>query len=155
MRKKNQKLLALGIFLALGSIFLAVSFQFVDNHRWYWNAAPALGALIMLSAASGGFLMAHSMALTRGRYLWLVVLGGILGLAWIASGIAAFGLAFLGMNYFPTSEAHIGWDSYHGDYVVGWYHIRLLQLATVTGLVGGFFVSKGLQKKRHPFSGIV
>jgi len=132
--------------LALVGIFLAVSFQFVDNHRWYWNEAPVLSALIMLSAACGVLLMAHSMSLTQDRHLWLVVLGGILWFAWIASGIVAVSLAFLGINYFSPGDAHIGWDSYYGDYLAGWYHIRFLQLATVTGFLGGFFVSKALQK---------
>jgi len=99
--------------------------------------------------------MGRSMAQTQKRRLWLVALGGILGLALIVSGVMALSLAFLGMGYFPPGDSYIGWDSYHGDYVVGWYHIRLLQLTTVTGLVGGFFVSKALQKRRHPLSGIV
>lgn len=146
MRRKNQRLLAVAIFLALVGIFLAVSFQFVDNHRWYWNAAPTLSALVVLLAASAGFLLAHSISAAHERRPWLLVPGGILGLAWFASGIAAFGLAFPAMNYFSPGDAYIGWDSYHGDYVVGMYHIRLLQLAMVTGFLGGFFVSKALQK---------
>ena len=145
MRKKNQRLLALGVFLALVGIFLAVSFQFVDNHRWYWNAAPVLSALIMLSAASGGFVMAHSMAGTGERRLWLIVPGGSLGLVWIVSGIGAFGLAFPGMNYF-SGDAHISWDSYYGDYLVGWFNIRALQLTAIAGLPGGFLVGRALQK---------
>ena len=141
----RKKLLALGVILASASIVIAISFQFVSNHRWYWNAAPLWGIIVMLAAAFGGFLTAYSMAGTGERRLWLMVPGGILGLVWIVSGIGAFGLAFPGMNYF-SGDAHISWDSYYGDYLVGWFNIRALQLTAIAGLPGGFLVGRALQK---------
>ena len=148
MRRKNQRLLALGVFLVIVSIFLALSFQFFDNHRWYWNAAHILCLFGILLAASGGLLVGHNIARKRKRRIWLAVLGSILGLAWIVSGIVAVNLTFLGMDYFNAGDGYIGWDSYHGDYLVGWYNIRLFQLATLTGLLGGFATGVGLAPKR-------
>ena len=148
MVRRNKELLVLGAFLALVAIVLAASFQFVDNHMWYWNNAHILSAIGVLSSASGGFLMGHELPRTQKRRLWLIVLGGILGLAWIASGIAAVSFSFLGMNYFTPGDGYVGWNSYHGDYLVGWYHIRFLQLATLNGLLGGFSMGFGLAPKR-------
>ena len=148
MTKRNQRLFALGVFLALVGILMAASFYFVDNHRWYWNAVPILCVLGILSAASGGFLIGRSLVQTHKRRLWLVVLGGTLGLAWIASSITAVGFAFSGMNYFPAGDSYISWDSYHGDYLVGYYHIWSLQAATLTGLLGGFSIGFGSAPKR-------
>jgi len=130
------------------SILLAISFHILDNHRWYWNAAHILCLLGILSAASGGLLVGHNIAQKRKRRIWLAVLGSILGVAWIISGIVAVGLVFLGMGYFNAGDGYVGWDSYHGDYLVGWYNIRLLQLATLTGLLGGFITGFGLAPKR-------
>jgi len=141
----NLRLLALGTFLALVGILLVASFQFVDNHRWYWNAAPLYCVIVVLAAASGSFLIAHSMARNGERRLWLLIPSGILGLAWVASGIVAFGLAFPAMNYF-SGDADISWNNYYGDYVLGAYNIRLLQIAVIAGLPGGFIVGKALRK---------
>ena len=147
--KANLRLLVIGAFLALVGILLAVSFHLLDNHRWYWSIAHILCVLGMLSAASGGFLMGHSLARAQKRRLWPLVLGGVSGLAWIGGGIMAVGSAFLGMNYFPPGEAYLGWDSYRGDYLVGRYHIICLQLATVAGLVGGASTGFGIAPKRQ------
>jgi len=148
MGRRSKELLAFGAFLALVAILLAASFQFLDNHRWYWNNANIPSAIGVLSAASGGLLVGRDLPRTQKRRLWLIVLGGILGLVWIASGVAAVSFAFLGMNYFPSGDGYVGWDSYQGDYLVDWYHIRFLQLATLTGLLGGFSIGFGLAPKR-------
>ena len=137
MKMTKRRLLALGILLALVGIVIAVSFQFVGNHRWYWNAAPLYSAIAILAAASGGFLIAYSITPSRERRLWYLIPGSFLGIAWIMIGIFAFGLAFAGMNYF-SGDAYIDWDSYHGDYLLGGFNIRALQLAVVAGLPGGF-----------------
>lgn len=141
----NLRLLALGTFLGLLGVLLAISFQFVSNHRWYWNAAPLWCIIVMLAAALGGFLTAYSIAGTGERRPWLMVLGIILGLVWIVSGIGAFSLAFPGMNYF-SGDAHVSWDSYYGDYLVGWFDIRTLQVTAITGVLGGFSLGRALRK---------
>ena len=148
MRKRNQRLFALGAFLTLVGMLLAVSLYLVDNHRWYWNTAHILCIIGVLSAALGGLLVGHSMARTHKRRLWLVVLGGIFGLAWIVTSIMAVSLAFLGMEYFPPGDGYISWDNYHGDYLVGYYHMWSLQAATLTGLIGGFAIGFGIAPKR-------
>ena len=142
---KNRTLLMLGFCLGLVSVLLLNSFYFVDNHRWYWDIAPLIGVLITVSAASGGLLIGHSLSVTQERRLWLVGLGGVLGLAWFASGTVAASLGFLGMNYLP--HGYIGWDSYSSEYLVGFVDIGLLQFATATGLLGGFSVGFGLSPK--------
>ena len=142
---RDRVTLALGIVMTLGSVLLAASFQFVDDHRWYWNAAPAaVSALGVLLAAYGGFLVARGTGRPPERRPWPIALGAVLGLAWSATGIMAFSLAFVGMNYFSPSDAQMGWDSYHGDYLVGWYHIRFLQFATVAGVLAGLAVGRAL-----------
>ena len=133
-------------------ILLAVSFHLVDNHRWYWNRANILGVVGLLTAALGGFLVGHNLARTQKRRLWLVVVGGILGLTWIASGIMAVSLGLLGMGYFAPSDSYVSWDNYCGDYVVGYYHIWSLQAATLTGLIGGFSTGFGLAPKRKEYN---
>jgi hypothetical protein len=142
---KNKKLLAIGILLALVSIVIAVSFQFINNHRWYWNAAPLYSIIVMLAAASGGFLVAYSLTLLQERNLWLLIPAGVFGLAWLIIGISAFGLAFPSMNYF-SGDTNIGWSNYYGDYLIGWFNIRALQLSVVAGLLGGFLLGRALRK---------
>ena len=142
---ENKRLLVLGLFLGLLATLLVTSFYFVDNHRWYWDIAPFIAVLIVVSAASGGILTGHSLAATQERRLWLVGLGGVLGLAWIASGTVAASLGFLGMNCLPNG--YIGWDSYSSQHLGGWLDISLLQFVTATGLLGGFCVGFGLSSK--------
>jgi hypothetical protein len=143
--KENNRLLILGLLSGFIATLLVTSFYFIDNHEWYWNIAPIIGALIVIFAASGGLLIGHSLAGTQERRLWLVGLGGVLGLAWIASGTVATALGFLGMNYLP--HGYIGWASYSNGYLVGWVDLSLLQFATATGLLGGFCVGFGFAPK--------
>ena len=144
MTRKREKLLALGALLTFVAILVAVSLQILDSHKWYWNAGYALSVVVVLSAATGGFLVGNRLPRAPKRRLWLVAVGGILGLAWVASGVMAVSLAFLGMNYFAFSDAPVGWGHYYGDYLAGWYHIRFLQLATLAGLLGGLSIGYGL-----------
>jgi len=143
--KENNRLLILGLLSGFIATLLVTSFYFIDNHEWYWHIAPIIGALIIIFAASGGLLIGHSLAGTQERRLWLVGLGGVLGLAWIASGTVAAALGFLGMNYLP--HGYIGWASYSSGYMVGWVDLSLLQFATATGLLGGFCVGFGFAPK--------
>lgn len=148
-RAYPRGLLAAAALLALGTILLAVSFYFVDDHTWYWNAAHVFSILGVLVAAGSGLLVGRGLSGRTKRRLWLLVPGVVLGLAWIVSGATAVGLAFPGMNYLSSSDGPVGWNSYHGDYLVGWYNIRLLQLAILTGLVGGFLAGLGLAPTRE------
>jgi hypothetical protein len=143
--KKNRRLLMLGLLSGFIATLLVTSFYFIDNHRWYWDIAPIIGAVIVIFAASGGLLIGHSLAGTQERRLWLVGLGGVLGFAWIASGTVATAVGFLGMNYLP--HGYIGWASYSSGYLVGWIDLGLLQFATATGLLGGFCVGFGFAPK--------
>ena len=142
---KNKKLLILGLSLGFVATLLVTSFYFIDNHRWYWDIAPVIGALIIILAASGGLLIGHSLAGTQERRLWLVGLGGVLGFAWIASGTVATAVGFLGMNYLP--DGYISWSSYSSGYLVGWVDLGLLQFAAATGLLGGFCIGFGFAPK--------
>jgi hypothetical protein len=144
----SRKLLVLGTALGLVGILLAVSFHFTDNHRWYWSTAPAaLCVVSILCAAWGGFLLGRGASQRGERHLALAVFGGLLGLVCLVSGTAAFSLVFLAKNYFAGDD-WVGWDTYAGDYLVGWFHIRLLQLSVLAGLVGGFSGGLGLPSKR-------
>lgn len=143
--KKNNRLLILGLSSGFIATLLVTSFYFIDNHEWYWDIAPVIGALIVIFAASGGLLVGHSLAGTQERRLWLVGLGGVLGFAWIASGTVATAVGFLGMNYLP--HGYIGWASYSSGYMVGWVDLGLLQFATATGLLGGFCIGFGFAPK--------
>jgi len=144
----RQKLLLLGASLALVGILLAASFQFVENHRWYWTVAPLVSLLVLFSAAFGGLLVGHGLSRGQNRRLWLAALGGILGIGWLGTGTVAAGLAALGMYYLPVGESYIGWGSYSSGYWLRSFDISFLQLATVTGLLSGFSIGLGLAAKR-------
>ena len=143
--KKNKRLLVLGLLSGFIATLLVTSFYFIDNHEWYWDIAPIIGALIVIFAASGGLLIGHSLAGTQERRLWLVGLGGVLGFAWIASGTVATAVGVLGMNYLP--DGYMGWASYSSGYLVGWVDLSLLQFAAATGLLGGFCIGFGFAPK--------
>ena len=51
-----------------------------------------------------------------------------------------------GLNYL-SGFSMVDWNDYHGDYLIGMYCIRLLQLSILAGLLGGFFLSLGWSKK--------
>lgn len=143
--RNDRKLLVIGLLSAFVGTLLVASFHFVDNHRWYWDMAPLISVVAVLGAGSGGLLVGHSLSGTRERCLWLVGLGGILALAWIASGTVAASLGFLGMNYLPAG--YVSWETYPITYAVGSFHIGLLQYSVAMGLLGGFSVGFGLARK--------
>jgi len=141
-RLLRRGLPVLAALLCAAGLLLASSFYFVGNHAWYWDVAHVASILGALSVAAGGFPLGRSCPLSRKRRAWLIALGGILGLAWAASALSAFGMSFAGINYM-TGDSFVHWDSYHGDYLVAWFQIRLLQLSVVTGLLGGLFIGAG------------
>jgi len=59
---KDRKLLMLGLASGFVATLLVTSFYFVNNHEWYWDIAPVIGALVAILAASGGLLIGHSLA---------------------------------------------------------------------------------------------
>ena len=65
--KKNKRLLVLGLLSGFIATLLVTSFYFIDNHEWYWDIAPVIGALIVILAASGGLLIGLSLAGTQER----------------------------------------------------------------------------------------
>jgi hypothetical protein len=142
LRIRNRKLLVAGLFLTLVGILLAASFQFIDNHRWYWDIAPLASLVAAISTAVGGLFVAYSLSRTPRRRLWLVALGIVVGFTWIASGTLSASLGFLGMNYFPSG--YISWESYSGLYLIGRVNISLLQFATAAGLIACLSVWYGL-----------
>jgi hypothetical protein len=144
----RQRLLLLGAFIALAGIVLASSFQFIQDHRWYWANAPLVCVVALASVALGGWLMGHSLSLGQVRRLWLAVLGSVLGLGWLGLGTLAAILAAIGMYNLPAAEAYIGWDSYVSGYMLRSFDISFLQLAAVTGVLGGFAVGLGLAARR-------
>jgi hypothetical protein len=144
----RQRLLLLGAFIALAGIVLASSFQFIQDHRWYWSNAPLVCVVALASVALGGWLMGHSLSLGQVRRLWLAVLGSVLGLGWLGLGALAAILAAIGMYNLPAAEAHIGWNSYVSGYMLRNFDISFLQLAAVTGVLGGFAVGLGLAARR-------
>ena len=145
-----KKLLFPGICVAFIGILLVASFQFIDDHRWFWNVAPFICLIVLASTAAGSMLVGHSLSQNQNRRLWLVIIGTFIGLACIGTGILASGLSALGMYYLPTIEGHIGWDSYASSFLFSGSQLRFLQFAVASGLIGGFFISFGLARKRIP-----
>lgn len=144
----RQRLLLLGGFLALVGVVLASSFQFIDNHRWYWSYAPLVCLVVLGSVGLGGWLVGHSLSLGQIRRRWLAGLGSVLGLGWLGLGALAALLAAIGMYNLPAAGTYIGWDSYVSGYMLRSFDISFLQLAAVTGVLGGFAVGLGLAARR-------
>ena len=144
----RHKLLLLGAFIALAGVVLASSFQFIQDQRWYWTYAPVVCVVVLASVVLGGWLVGHSLSLGQIRRLWLAVLGSVLGLGWLGLGTVAAILAAIGMYNLPGAEAYIRWDSYVSGYMLRSFDISFLQLAAVTGVLGGFAVGLGLAARR-------
>ena len=140
--------LVLGLFLALTAAFLSASFLFVSDHRWYWAVAPLPCIVALLSALFGGLLLGRAPRRSTRSGTWMIVLGGLLVAAWFGAGVANLTLSVLGMDQFSGLDGPLGWSNYRGDYLVGWYAIRSLQLAVVVGLVGGYFIASGRARER-------
>ncbi|MBE0480924.1 MAG: hypothetical protein IBX68_08085 [Dehalococcoidia bacterium] len=135
-------MLVAGGLLTLLAAILALSLQFTNDHRWFWIAAPIFSLAGVLLAFVGSLLFGRWTAIPCRRYLALS-LGGISGLVYIASGLGAFILAFAAGNYLSGFETPVRWSTYAGDYLVGFYVIRLLQLSVLTGIVSGSALGAG------------
>ena len=98
LASRRTKLLALGASSTLAGLLLAASFQFISDHRWYWNTAPLLCVLVLLGTVFGGFLVGRSLAGARNTCLWVVSIGALLGFVWLATGILAAVLGALGQE---------------------------------------------------------
>lgn len=141
----NYRMLT-GAVATLAALALAASFQFAD-HGWYWDLAPLYTILGLVAAGSGGFLLFDSMQSATGNRRMLLCLGAVLGLVWLAAGLAAFALSFPSMNYLQGWEGSVNWDTYQGDYMVGLFQLRLLQAGIVVGLAGGMLLGRGTRRK--------
>ena len=148
MTSRKRTLLILGLSSAFVGVLLAASFQFISDHRWYWNIAPFLCVVVLVGTILGGLLVGRSLARTQNTSLWMVAAGGLLGIVWIATGILAASLGALGMYQVPLLEGHIGWDTYSETLLFSGSHIRFLQIAAGTGFTGGVAVGLGLGWKR-------
>ena len=148
MRFPKRRLLILGLSSTLVGILLAASFQFVNDHRWYWSVAPFLCVVVILAAALGGLVVGRTFARTHNTRLWMVAVGTLLGFVWIGTGILAASLGALGMYQLPLVEGHVGWDTYSDSFLFSGSHIRFLQIAAGTGFTGGVSLGLGLAWKR-------
>ncbi|UCG83508.1 MAG: hypothetical protein JSW38_01435 [Dehalococcoidia bacterium] len=148
MRSRKRRLLILGLSSALVGVLLVASFQFVSDHRWYWNVAPLVCIVALLGTVFGGLLLGISLPKARHTRLWLVAVGAILGFIWTATGVLATVLGALGMSYLTGIEGHVGWDTYAGGILFNGAHIRFLQIAAGTGFMGGIALGLGLAWRR-------
>jgi len=142
-----KKWFVTGISVAFIGILIAASFQFIDNHSWFWNVAPFICLLVLVATVSGSLLVGYSISRNQDRRLWLIIIGAFIGVVCIGTGILASGLAALGMYYLPSGGSHIGFDSYTSSFLFSGSQIRFLQFAVASGLLGGFFISFGLARK--------
>ncbi len=72
-----------------------------------------------------------------------------MGVAWLGTSALASVLAALGMSYYLPGDP-IGWESYTGSVWFSGSHIRFLQSAAGTGLIGGLAIGMGLSLRRLP-----
>jgi hypothetical protein len=144
----RRRLLILGLSSTLVGILLAASFQFISDHRWYWSVAPFMCVVVMLAAAFGGLLVGRTFARTHNTQLWMVIVGTILCLVWIATGILAASLGALGMYQLPLVAGHVGWDNYADSVLFSGSQVRFLQITAGTGFIGGVALGLGLARRR-------
>ena len=144
---RRNSLLTLGISSTLVGILIAASFQFVSDHRWYWTVAPFLCLVVMLAATFGGLLIGRNFAGTHNIRLWMVTVGTLLCLIWIATGILAASLGALGMYQIPFVEGHVGWDTYSDSFLFSGSPVRFLQITAGTGFIGGVTLGLGLTRR--------
>lgn len=145
---RRLRLLALGVLSTLGGLILAGSFQFITDHRWYWDVAPFLCMLVLLGTVFGGLLVGRSLGKSHDTHLWMVVVGILLGTVWMGTGILATVLGALGMSHLPIVHGHIGWDTYSDSSLFTGAPIRFLQIAAGTGFLGGVVVGLSSAWKR-------
>ena len=145
---KRNKLITLGLSSTFFGILTVVSFQFVTDHRWYWNAAPFVCIAAILAATLGGLLIGRTFSRTQSTQLWMVMVAALLCIIWGATGILAASLGALGMYQLPSVVGHIGWDTYSDSFLFSGSHIRFLQIAAGTGFIGGVTLGLGLFWRR-------
>jgi len=132
--------------MVLLSFILAVSFQLISNHAWYWKCAPIIFILGALFSVAGSLILGAKINAKVRSNLWLKIVGIVFISVWFLGGLLGLAYTPLGLNYL-SGFSIVGWDDYHGDYLVGMYCIRLLQLSILAGLFGGFFISLSRIKK--------
>jgi len=147
LTSKRYALLLLGIACTFTVVILATSFQFTNDHRWYWAVAPLVCVVVMLIAALGGLLIGRSFAKSTNISLWMIIVGTLLGFVWITAGMLAASLGALGMYQLPLIQYHLGWDTYSGSFVFNG-SIRFLQLAAATGFVSGLTLGLGWARRQ-------
>ena len=145
---RKLKWLALGAASTLVGLLLAGSFQFITDHRWYWDLAPLLCVLILLGTVLGGLLVGRSLGRFHDTRRWMVVAGILLGLVWIGTGTLATVLGALGMSHLSIVQGHVGWDTYSDSSLFTGAPIRFLQIAAGTGFLGGVVVGLSSAWKR-------
>jgi len=89
---------------------------------------------------AGSLILGGKIDIRKNGNLWLKISGILFILLWFLSGLSGLILTIPGLNYF-SGFSTVGWNDYHGDYLVGGYCIWLLQLSILTGLIGGFLIS--------------
>lgn len=145
---RKLRLLALGVSSTLVGLLLAGSFQFITDHRWYWDLAPLLCLVILLGTVFGGLLVGRSLGRSHDTRLWMVVVSILLGLVWMGTGILATVLGALGMSQLTIIQGHVGWDTYSDGSLFTGAPIRFLQIAAGTGFLGGVVVGLSSAWKR-------
>jgi len=148
MTSGKRRLLILGLSSALVGFLLVASFQFISDHRWYWNVAPLVCIVALLAMVVGGLFLGRSLARAQRTRLWLVSVGSILGIVWTGTGTLAAVLGALGMSHLPGTEGPIGWETYVSGLLFDGAHIRFLQIAAGTGFIGGVALGFGLAWRR-------
>ena len=147
LTSKKYILLISGLSCTIIVIILATSFQFTNDHRWYWAVAPFVCVVVMIIAAFGGLLVGRSFARSVNTSLWMIAVGTLLGLIWIITGTLAASLGALGMYQLPLIEYHLGWDTYSSSFVFNG-SIRFLQLAAGTGFMSGLVFGLGWARRQ-------
>ena len=143
MRKKQLWLIALGSVLALAGILVTTSFFYTENHAWYWKSAYVLCIFAIFSIVSGSFLAGYNLKVIRSK--WVVGIGIFWLVACVAAGVCSIFMAAFFLSYFKGAD-YWGWQ-YHGDYMGGGFHILSLEIASLTGLIGGFLTGLGLGRR--------
>jgi MFS family permease len=130
----------IGYTLVISSLLFGISFEFF-NHIYFWNSAYIIVALITLSTVIGGLLVGGHVSKKTIGHKWMRSVGIFFIAIFAVSMLTAIALTFPGVNYLSSNFDYISWDTYQGDYVVGLYALRLLQLGVMSGLIGSIMIS--------------
>ena len=131
---------SIGYILVISSLLFGISFEFF-NHMYFWNSAYIIVALITLSTVIGGLLVGGQISIKTIGKKWTRLVGIFFIAIFAVSMLTAIALTFPGVNYLSSNFDYISWGAYQGDYVVGLYALRLLQLGVMSGLIGGIMIS--------------